>query len=204
MLSVRDLQTEIMRALGTAVLQTFIELGELTVIVRRTRIVEALEALRDDSIIEMNQLMDICAADYPARPERFEIVYQLLSVVQNARVRVKIQVGEDTPVPTATGIYKSAGWFEREIWDMFGVPFEGHADMRRILTDTGFEGHPLRKDFPLTGFVEARYDPEKKRVVYEPVTLPQEYRVFDFESPWQGMTSVQLQRGRPEEEEGGE
>ncbi|MFA5041742.1 MAG: NADH-quinone oxidoreductase subunit C [Bdellovibrionales bacterium] len=194
MLSVEDLQNEIMRALGTAVLQTFIELGELSVVVPRTRIVEVLQKLRDDPVIAMNQLMDICGADYPERPERFEIVYQLLSLVNNVRVRIRIQTREDTPVPTSTGVFKSSGWYEREIWDMFGVAFSGHPDLRRILTDYGFEGHPLRKDFPLTGYVEVRYDDAQKRIVTEPVSLPQDYRHFDFQSPWEGVTTVQLQR----------
>jgi NADH-quinone oxidoreductase subunit C len=202
MLSVQDLQNEIMRALGTAVLQTFVDLGELSVIVRRTRIVEVLQTLRDDPVIAMDQLMDICGADYPERPERFDVVYHLLSLVNNARVRVKIETDEHTPVPTAVYVFKSAGWFERETWDMFGVAFSGNPDLRRILTDYGFEGHPLRKDFPLTGYVEVRYDPDQKRVVYEPIKLPQDYRNFDFLSPWEGMTDVQGQRGekKPEEE----
>jgi NADH-quinone oxidoreductase subunit C len=193
MLSVQDLQNEVMRALGTAALYVYCDLDELSVHVRRTRIAEVLQTLRDDPVIAMDQLMDLCGADYPERPERFDVVYHLLSLVNNLRVRVKIQTDEITPVPTATGVFKSAGWFERETWDMFGIAFSGHPDLRRILTDYGFEGHPLRKDFPLTGFVEVRYDPDQKRVVYEPVALPQDYRSFDFLSPWKGMTDVQLQ-----------
>ena len=192
MLSVESLHDEVLRALGTAVAQSFAELGELSVLVPRTRIEEALQTLRDDPKILMTQLMDICGVDYPERPERFEIVYQLLSLPHNVRLRVKIQTDEHTPVPTAVGVYSSAGWFEREVWDLFGVAFAGHPDLRRILTDYGFEGHPLRKDFPLSGYVEVRYDPEQKRVVYEPVKLAQDYRAFDFLSPWEGMTDVQL------------
>jgi NADH-quinone oxidoreductase subunit C len=192
MMTLEDMQNETMRALGTAVLQITIDLGELWVLVPRTRIAEVLETLRDDPALGMNQLMDVCGADYPERPERFEVVYNLLSLVNNRRMRVKIQTDERTPVPTVIGVFKSAGWFEREAWDMFGIMFSDNPDLRRILTDYGFEGHPLRKDFPLTGYVEVRYDPEQKRVVYEPVKLPQEYRNFDFMSPWEGMTNVQL------------
>jgi len=192
MMSLEDLQNETMRALGTAVLQMTIDLGELSVLVPRTRIAEVLDTLRDDPVIAMNQLMDVCGVDYPERPERFEIVYSLLSLVHNMRMRIKIQTDELTPVPTSVGVFSSAGWFEREVWDMFGVMFSDHPDLRRILSDYGFEGHPLRKDFPLTGYVEVRYDPDQKRVVYESVTLPQDYRNFDFASPWEGMTNVQL------------
>jgi len=192
MMSLEDLQNETMRALGTAVLQMTIDLGELSVLVPRTRIAEVLDTLRDDPVIAMNQLMDVCGVDYPERPERFEIVYSLLSLVHNMRMRIKIQTDELTPVPTSVGVFSSAGWFEREVWDMFGVMFSDHPDLRRILSDYGFEGHPLRKDFPLTGYVEVRYDPDRKRVVYEPVKLQQDYRNFDFMSPWEGMTNVQL------------
>jgi len=194
MLTVEDLKHETLRALGTAVVQSTIELGELSLWVPRTRIAEVLLALRDDPDISMNQLMDVCGVDYPERPERFEVVYQLLSLRYNVRVRVRIQTDELTPVPTATGVFSSAGWFEREVWDLFGITFSGHPDLRRILTDDGFEGHPLRKDFPLTGYVEVRYDETQKRVIYEPVKLPQDFRNFDFLSPWEGMTDVQLQR----------
>jgi len=202
MLSVEQLQNEVKRALGGNVVQASVKLGELSVLVPRTRIAEVLLTLRDDPAIAMNQLMDICGADYPQRPERFEVVYHLLSLVHNARLRVKIETREDAPVPTAVGVYSSAGWFERETWDMFGVLFSGHPDMRRILTDYGFEGHPLCKDFPVTGFVEVRYDQTQKRVVYEPVKLPQDFRAFDFLSPWEGMTDVQV-RGDDEKEQGG-
>jgi NADH-quinone oxidoreductase subunit C len=156
---------------------------------------EVMQKLRDDPAIAMNQLMDICGADYPDRPERFEIVYNLLSLKHNLRVRVKLETDETSPVPSIVSIYSAAGWFERECWDLYGVAFSENPDLRRLLTDYGFEGHPLRKDFPLTGYVEVRYDDEQKRVVYEPVKLVQDFRNFDFMSPWEGMTDVQLLPG---------
>jgi NADH-quinone oxidoreductase subunit C len=192
MLSLDQLQTEIVRALGADAIQVVLALDEVSVLVPRPRINGVLRILRDDPAIAMNQLMDICGADYPERPERFEIVYNLLSLRHNARVRIKVQTDEKTPVPTVGDVYSAAGWFEREAWDLYGVTFSGHPDLRRILTDYGFEGHPLRKDFPLTGYVEVRYSEEQKRVIYEPVKLPQDFRNFDFLSPWEGMTSVQL------------
>jgi NADH-quinone oxidoreductase subunit C len=137
-------------------------------------------------------LIDVCGVDYPDRAERFEIVYSLLSVSLNLRLRVKVSTGEETPVPSVVAAYPSANWFERETWDMFGVFFSDHPDLRRILTDYGFDGHPLRKDFPLTGFVEMRYDQDQRRVVYEPVKLAQDFRVFSFQSPWEAITGVQL------------
>ena len=192
MLSVEQLQSEIQRALGDDVVHMSVVLGQLSLNVRRTRVADVLLILRDDAAIAMNQLMDLCGVDYPERPERFDVVYHLLSLRHNARVRVKVEMDEITPVPSVVGVYGAAGWFERETWDMFGIAFSGNPDLRRILSDYGFEGHPLRKDFPLSGYVEVRYDNEQKRVVYEPVKLPQEFRAFDFESPWEGMTSVQL------------
>lgn len=188
---VETLREDVLRALGTAVLQASVERDELSVFVARTRIVEVLEKLRDDPALAMSQLMDICGVDHPERPDRFDVVYHLLSLVRNARVRVKVRVDQASLVPTVTGVFKSAGWMERETWDMFGVGFAGNPDLRRILTDYGFEGHPLRRDFPLTGFVEVRYDPAERRVVYEPVKLMQDYRNVDFLSPWRGMTIVQ-------------
>jgi len=164
--------------------------GELTVSVRRQAIVQVLTALRDDTNCRMHQLIDICGVDYPERAERFEVVYQLLSMRQNHRVRVKLSTDAETPVPSVTSVYSAAGWWERETWDLYGVLFSGHPDLRRILTDYGFEGHPLRKDFPLTGYVEVRYDDEQKRVVYEPVKLDQEFRNFDFLSPWEGAEAM--------------
>jgi NADH-quinone oxidoreductase subunit C len=192
MMSVADLQSALTRALGDDIVQLTECLGEVCLHVRRTRIAEVLRILRDDPALAMTQLMDICGVDYPERPERFEVVYHLLSLRHNARLRVKIETDEVTPVPSVVGVYGAAGWFEREAWDMFGIVFAGNPDLRRILTDYGFEGHPLRKDFPLSGYVEVRYDDDQKRVVYEPVKLPQEFRAFDFESPWEGMTNVQL------------
>lgn len=166
------------------------EQDELVVRTSRANIINVLLHLRDKK--GFHQLMDVTAVDYPSRPERFEVVYSLLSMTANQRIRVKVPASESTLVPTATIVFSSAGWFEREVWDMYGVLFEGHSDLRRILTDYGFEGHPQRKDFPLTGYVELRYDDELKRVVYEPVKLTQDFRNFDYMSPWEGMTNVQL------------
>ena len=164
--------------------------GELTIEVNWDAIVTVLTFLRDDSNCQFRQLIDICGVDYPGRERRFEVVYHLLSLRQNQRIRVKLSTDESTPVPSATGVFSAAGWWEREAWDLYGILFSGHPDLRRILTDYGFEGHPLRKDFPLTGHVEVRYDDEQKRVVYEPVKLTQEFRSFDFLSPWEGMPST--------------
>jgi NADH-quinone oxidoreductase subunit C len=149
-----------------------------------------LAELRDDLDFQFASLVDLTAADYPERPERFEIVYAMLSYKHNLRIRVKLCTDENTPVKSAFGLFPNANWFEREVWDMYGVAFEGHPDMRRILTDYGFEGHPLRKDFPLSGYVEVRYSEEHKRVIYEPVKLTQEFRSFDFMSPWEGAKYV--------------
>jgi NADH-quinone oxidoreductase subunit C len=160
--------------------------GELTVEVVANRIVEALTQLRDDPDLRFRQLIDLTAVDYPDRARRFDVVYHLLSHAKNRRLRVKIETDEDTSVATIVGVHPCADWFEREAFDMFGIVFEGHPDLRRLLTDYGFTGHPLRKDFPMTGYVEVRYDDELKRVVYEPVKLPQEFRQFDFLSPWEG------------------
>jgi len=160
--------------------------GELTFVIERESVAEFLSFLRDDARTRCEQLMDVCGVDYPARQLRFEVVYNLLSVTKNHRIRVKIATDEASPVPSVSGVYPSAGWFEREVWDMYGVFFDGHPDLRRILTDYGFDGHPQRKDFPLTGFVELRYDEDEKRVKYSPVKLQQAYRSFDFMSPWEG------------------
>jgi NADH-quinone oxidoreductase subunit C len=169
-----------------AVTDVRVAFGELIVTVVRESIPRVLTALRDDSNCLFTVLIDICGVDYPDRAERFDVVYNLLSLRLNQRIRVKTATDEDTPVPSATGVYAAAGWYEREAWDLYGVMFSGHPDLRRILTDYGFDGHPMRKDFPLTGFVEVRYDVEQKRVVYEPVKLLQEFRRFDFMSPWEG------------------
>ncbi|HKT20945.1 MAG TPA: NADH-quinone oxidoreductase subunit C [Stellaceae bacterium] len=190
--------TEPLKSLGDHVAQAFpqevtdtaIAHDELMIEVRREAVTRVLAFLRDDPKCLFEVLVDICGVDYPERPERFEVVYNLLSVKNNARIRVKTTASEDTPVPSATGLFSAAGWFERETWDMFGIYFADHPDLRRLLTDYGFEGHPLRKDFPLTGYVEVRYDEEQKRVVYEPVKLKQEFRTFDFISPWEGMNHI--------------
>lgn len=184
--SLRELGEHIAMQLNTEVIDTEVVCNELTVRVHRDQIVKTALFLRDDSQCLFKLLIDICGVDYPERTERFEVVYNLLSVKHNQRIRLKVETDEATPVPSLTGVYSSAGWFEREAWDLYGIMFSDHEDLRRILTDYGFEGHPLRKDFPLTGFVEMRYDDEQKRVVYEPVSLTQEFRRFDFMSPWEG------------------
>jgi NADH-quinone oxidoreductase subunit C len=161
--------------------------GELTVHVPHDAVLEVLTFLRDDPRCRFTVLCDICGVDYPDRPLRFEVVYNLLSMHHNSRIRLKAETDETQAVPSATGVFSAAGWWEREAWDLFGIYFSDHPDLRRILTDYGFDGHPLRKDFPLTGYVELRYDEDQKRVVYEPVKLKQEFRSFDFLSPWEGM-----------------
>jgi NADH-quinone oxidoreductase subunit C len=165
--------------------------GELVMTVRRDAVVKVLTFLRDDANCQFRMLMDVCGADYPEREYRFEVIYNLLSMTHNNRIRIKVSTNEDTPVPSVTGVFSSANWWEREAWDLFGIYFSGHPDLRRIMTDYGFEGHPLRKDFPLTGYVEVRYDEDKRRIVYEPVSLNQEFRDFDFLSPWEG-TPIKL------------
>jgi NADH-quinone oxidoreductase subunit C len=167
-----------------------IAFGELTLTCEASDIIDVLTFLRDDPDCRFVSFTDITAADYPERERRFDVVYHLLSPYKNARVRVKVEVGEGDDVPTAIPVFKAADWFEREVFDLFGIMFSGHPDLRRILTDYGFQGHPLRKDFPTTGYVEVRYDDEQKRVVYEPVKLVQEYRQFDYLSPWEGTNYV--------------
>ncbi len=169
--------------------------GEMIITIKRDSIVPVLTFLRDNDQTKFLQLIDITAVDYPERPERFELVYQLLSLKYNQRLRLKLTTDEQTPVPSVVSVFSTANWFEREVWDMYGILFAGHPDHRRILTDYGFDGHPLRKDFPLTGHVEVRYDPELRRVVYEPVKLTQDYRYFDNLSPWDGLTDVQMLAG---------
>ena len=170
----------------TGVQGSSITLGELTVQVTMDGLLPLMAHLRDGAGCRFTSLVDITAVDHPTRPARFDMVYHLLSMFTNGRVRVKVSVAEDTMVPSLTGIYPAANWFEREVFDLFGILFSGHPDLRRILTDYGFRGHPLRKDFPTTGYTEVRYDEVQKRVVYEPVSLTQEYRRFDFMSPWEG------------------
>jgi NADH-quinone oxidoreductase subunit C len=169
-----------------AVKSWHIKLGELTLEVERDQIANVLRYLRDDPRCLFKCLIDICGVDYPGRDKRFDVVYHLLSLHLNHRIRLKVQTDGETPVPSAITVFPTANWYEREAFDLYGILFSGHPDLRRILTDYGFQGHPLRKDFPLTGFVEVRYSEEQKRVVYEPVKLPQEFRNFDFLSPWEG------------------
>jgi NADH-quinone oxidoreductase subunit C len=185
-----DLAAHVREKLGEAVLDSVISYGELTVTVAAETIVKAATFLRDDARCQFVSIIDVCGADYPYRAKRFDVVYHLLSPRRNQRIRVKLATDETTQVPSAAGLFPAADWFERETYDLYGVLFSGHPDLRRILTDYGFEGHPLRKDFPLTGFYEVRYDDEAKRVIYEPVELKQEFRNFDFLSPWEGTEYV--------------
>ena len=173
-------------ALGDALVEAAERVGEITLTVKREAIVEVCRALRDTPGLEYQQLMDIAGVDYPDRPERFEVNYHLLSLTKNRRIRVKVTTDEHTPVPSIVSLWPVVGWFEREAFDMYGILFDGNPDLRRILTDYGFEGYPQRKDFPLTGHVEMRYSEAEKRVVYEPVSLPQDFRTFDFLMPWEG------------------
>ncbi len=174
----------IQKAGGKAVTGWSVAFGELTVDARRDDIVSVMATLRDQ--FEFQQLTDLAGVDYPERAERFDVVYHLLSLTKNLRLRVRVMTDERAAVPSVTGVYPAADWFEREAFDMYGMLFSGHPDLRRLLTDYGFQGYPLRKDFPMTGYVEVRYDEEQKRVVYEPVKLAQEFRNFDFLSPWEG------------------
>ena len=176
--------------LGAALIDAWERAGEVTLHVGRDSIVDVLTKLRDDPELRYQQLVEMVGVDYPENPERFEVDYCLLSLSNNRRIRVKLTTDEATPVPSVVGVWPVAGWLEREIWDMYGVLFDGNPDLRRILTDYGFQGHPQRKDFPLTGYVELRYSEEHKRVVYEPVKLAQEFRSFDFLSPWEGADYV--------------
>ena len=173
--------------LGSALIDGRVTKDQIVIKVPVATVADTLASLRDDNYAAFNQLSDLTAVDYPERPERFEMVYQLLSMKNNMRMRVLAAVGEGQAVPSMTSVYSAANWAEREAWDMFGIFFAGHPDLRRLLTDYGFEGHPLRKDFPLTGHVEVRYDDTQRRVVNEPVSLVQEFRDFDFLSPWEGM-----------------
>jgi len=184
--ALKDLAAHLDATLGDYLQGVHIAQGELTLQVHAEGLHRILKFLRDDSACHFEMLVDICGVDYPDREPRFDVVYHLLSIGNNLRIRVKVGVEEDAAVPSIVALYSTAGWFEREVWDLFGVYFTDHPDLRRLLTDYGFEGHPLRKDFPLTGYVELRYDDEQKRVVYEPVKLTQDYRSFDFTSPWEG------------------
>jgi NADH-quinone oxidoreductase subunit C len=188
---------EVKAAIGDAFLEGVHAVGEDSITVTRESIADVTRTLRDR--FEYQQLMEIAGVDYPSRPERFEVVYHFLSVTKNHRIRVRVSTDEDLPVPSITSIFPVAGWLEREVFDLYGVIFDGNEDLRRILTDYGFRGHPFRKDFPLTGYVELRYSEEQKRVVYEPVKLPQDFRAFDFLSPWEGAQYI-----LPGDEKGGE
>ena len=185
-----DLAKHVEAILEGSIARQQIALGELTLVVAPERIVQVLTILRDDTQCQFEQLIDICGVDYPERAKRFDVVYHLLSPRRNQRMRVKCETDAETAVPSVIELFPAANWYEREAYDMYGVLFSGHPDLRRILTDYGFQGHPLRKDFPLTGYVEVRYDDDQKRVVYEPVKLTQEFRSFDFESPWEGVDYV--------------
>ena len=184
--SLRELGQHISAELKDAVLGAEVKFGELSVTVQVHRIIEVLSFLRDDPNCRFLVLVDLCGVDYPKRQKRFDVVYHLLSMHQNQRIRVKLEADEASPVPSVISVYPSADWFEREAFDMYGIFFSDHPDLRRLLTDYGFVGHPFRKDFPLTGYVEVRWDETEKRVIYEPVKLMQDFRSFDFMSPWEG------------------
>ena len=201
--TLKDLGEYVAGALDPDVIDWRLEQGQLIVAVRRGAIERTLLFLRDDANTQFEQLLDVCGVDYPEEEERFEVNYQLLSLKHNQRVRVKVRTDEETPVPSVAALYPSATWYERETYDMYGVFFSDNPDLRRILTDYGFEGHPLRKDFPLTGYVEVRYDEGQKRVVYEPVKLTQDFRTFDFLSPWEGMTRTLPGDEKADGDEGG-
>jgi NADH-quinone oxidoreductase subunit C len=188
--ALNDLAAYIREKKGDKIEAAVVAYGELTLSVAANDIVPVLTFLKRDVQCQFVSIIDIAGADYPARPKRFDVVYHLLSPTQNHRIRVKVQTDEASMVPSVCEVFPGADWFEREAYDLYGILFSGHPDLRRILTDYGFEGHPLRKDFPLTGFVEVRYDDEAKRVVYEPVELKQEFRNFDFMSPWEGTDYV--------------
>lgn len=186
----QEMQDHIAAQLGENLVSAQVAYGELTIQVPCNQIVPTLKFLRDDSMCRFTQLIDLAGVDYPERRKRFDVAYHLLSMENNARIRVKVQTAEGDTVPTVCSVFPNADWYEREAFDMYGIVFEDHPDMRRILTDYGFEGYPLRKDFPLTGYVEVRWDDEQQRVVYEPVKLTQEYRNFDYLSPWEGSQYV--------------
>ena len=184
------LEAHVVSLLGDRIVEHGIRFGELTVRLHRETVLDAVRLLHDDAGCRFISIIDVCGADYPERDERFDVVYHLLSPTKNLRIRLKVRTDDETPVPSITPVFPGADWFEREAYDFFGILFSGHPDLRRILTDYGFDGHPLRKDFPTTGYVEVRYDEERKRVVYEPVKLAQEFRQFDYLSPWEGTDYV--------------
>ena len=201
--ALKELLAQVKAGLENEVISSEIAFGELTIVVHRDHIIRVLMFLKEDGECLFESLVDISGADYPERVERFDVVYHLLSYTLNMRIRVKTETSENKPVPTATGLFQSAGWFEREVWDLYGVLFAGHPDLRRILTDYGFQGHPLRKDFPLTGYVEVRYSDEQKRVIYEPVKLAQDFRRFDFMSPWEGAKYISTAEDDEDKGDGG-
>lgn len=194
--SLQDKAELLQKHLGPSLEACAIDLGELVIATLPATLLDVLSFVKDHPLFRFTQLMDVCGVDYLARFPRFDVVYNLLSLTQNQRLRLKVGVNENESLPSACGLFSSAGWFEREVFDLFGISFADHPDLRRILTDYGFDGHPLRKDFPLTGYVEVRYDLAEKKVVYEPVNLPQEFRTFDFLSPWEGMTNVMKNEGK--------
>jgi NADH-quinone oxidoreductase subunit C len=181
-----EIQKILSERFGGRGIQTYFENDELTVILSKSILLKVLNFLKDDKVFQFKQLIDLCGVDYPNRTDRFEIVYHLLSINLNQRIRIKLSVNDDDTVPSIVSLYDAANWYEREVWDLYGVIFTDHPDLRRILTDYGFEGHPLRKDFPLSGFIQVKYDDAEKRVVNEKVNLVQDFRRFDFESPWEG------------------
>jgi NADH-quinone oxidoreductase subunit C len=189
-LELAQLGQHIADRLGPVVTGHAVSYGELTIVVERAAIVQAITFLRDDPACRFVCFIDLCGADYPGRELRFDVVYHLLAPHLNQRIRIKVETDEATPVPSLIDVFPAANWYEREAYDLYGILFSGHPDLRRILTDYGFEGHPLRKDFPMTGYVEVRYDDTEGRVVYEPVKLQQEFRSFDFLSPWEGTDYV--------------
>lgn len=204
-ITLEALATTIEDLLGPDLIHKEQAFGELTLTVYAGSVLRVLTILKDNGQCQFKQLIDICSIDYPDRPQRFTLVYHLLSVMHNQRIRIKVSTDGVVPLSSVTGIYACANWYEREVWDMMGIPFAEHPDLRRLLTDYNFEGHPLRKDFPLTGFYEVRYDEEAKRVVYDPVSLPQDYRSFDFLSPWEGMLNkdrlATKEEGKPSDQE---
>ena len=198
--ALEDLGAHIGASMTSAIEAQHMHVDELTLVARADQIVAVMTFLRDDPRCKFTTLIDLCGADYPERPKRFDVVYHLLSMQLNQRIRVKLETDEHTPVPSIAGVWPCADWFEREAFDMYGILFSGHPDLRRILTDYGFQGFPLRKEFPLSGHVEVRYDAEQKRVIYEPVRLQQAFRNWDFLSPWEGMTLPGDEKaGAPEE-----
>jgi len=193
-MTLEEVGTLVADEIGTDCLSYEVIRGELTLTIDPVAIVRVLTYLRDSEQLQFSLLVDICGVDYLGRDPRFDVVYHVLSLVHNRRLRLKVGIEEGVPLPSVTSVYSSANWGEREVFDLYGIPFEDHPDLRRILTDYDFEGHPLRKDFPLTGYGEVRYDPDQKRVIYEPVNLPQAFRTFDLESPWEGMETAAIRR----------